>query len=135
MLNAENLVTYLFCSLVVILTLFCLAGALIMLILDKKENIRTLYCLGAEVRSLRKIFFYQGIFITSLGAFFGLVIGGSIIVLQQQYALFMITDTMPYPVNFNVLNIGIVLLTIFTLGLTASRIAAGRVSRKLLENA
>ena len=38
MLNAENLVTYLFCSLVVVLTLFCLAGALIMLILTNEQT-------------------------------------------------------------------------------------------------
>ncbi|WP_308224811.1 hypothetical protein [Flavobacterium sp. J372] len=38
MLNAENLAVYLFCSLVVVMTLFCLAGALIMLILDKKRT-------------------------------------------------------------------------------------------------
>lgn len=134
MLNAENLVTYLFCSLVVVLTLFCLAGALIMLILDKKENIKTLFNLGAEVKNLRKIFLYQGIFITSLGAFFGLAIGSIIIFAQQHYQLVMITPTLPFPVEFNVLNIIIVLLTIFSLGILASWIAAGRVNQKLLEN-
>lgn len=134
MLNAENLVTYLFCSLVVVMTLFCLAGALIMLILDKKENIKTLYSLGAEVKNLRNIFFYQGIFITFLGAFFGVLLGATIIVVQQQFQLIMITGTMAYPVNFSFTNIIIVLLTIFTLGILASRIAAARVSKKLLEN-
>lgn len=134
MLNAENLVTYLFCSLVVVLTLFCLAGALIMLILDKKENIKTLFNLGAEIKNLRKIFFYQGIFITALGAFFGLAIGGIIIYVQQHYQVVMITDKLAFPVEFNLMNIVIVVLTIFTLGILASRIAAGRVNHKLLEN-
>ena len=134
MLNAENLVTYLFCSLVVVLTLFCLAGALIMLILDKKENIKTLYSLGAEIKSLRNIFFYQGIFITSLGAAFGLMLGTAIILIQQQYNVVMITGTMAYPVHFSVMNIAIVLLTIFILGILASRIASGRVGKKLLES-
>ena len=134
MLNAENLVTYLFCSLVVVLTLFCLAGALIMLILDKKENIKTLYNLGAEVKTLRKIFFYQGLFITSLGAFFGLAIGSAIIIVQQTQNLVMITATMAYPVDFNLANILIVVFTIFILGYLASKIAAGRVTKKLLEN-
>lgn len=134
MLNAENLVTYLFCSLVVVLTLFCLAGALIMLILDKKENIKTLYNLGAEVKNLRNIFFYQGIFITTLGAVFGLLLGIAIIVIQQQFSVFMVTASMAYPVSFGFMNIIIVLLTIFTLGIIASRIAAARVSKKLLEN-
>jgi lipoprotein-releasing system permease protein len=132
MLNAENLVTYLFCSLVVVLTLFCLAGALIMLILDKKENIKTLYNMGTEVGSLRKIFLFQGIFITAIGAFLGLAIGSAIILIQQQYQVIMITETLSYPVNFNLINIGIVVLTIFILGILASWIAAGRVSKKLL---
>ncbi len=134
MLNAENLVTYLFCSLVVVLTLFCLAGALIMLILDKKENIKTLYNLGAEVKSLRKIFLYQGIFITVLGAFFGMLIGGIIIYVQQKFRVVMITDKLAWPVEVTFTNIAIVVLTIFILGILASRIASGRVNHKLLEN-
>lgn len=134
MLNAENLVTYLFCSLVVVLTLFCLAGALIMLILDKKENIKTLYSLGAEIKSLRRIFFYQGIFITTLGATFGVALGTGIILAQKYYSVVMITDSMAYPVNFNAANILVVLATIFTLGILASRIASGTVSKKLVEH-
>lgn len=134
MLNAENLVTYLFCSLVVVLTLFCLAGALIMLILDKKENIRTLYCLGTEVNALRRIFLYQGIFITALGTFFGMAIASGLILVQQHYQLFMITEQMAYPVAFRLENVLIVLATIFILGIFASFIAAGRVNKKLLEN-
>jgi lipoprotein-releasing system permease protein len=134
MLNAENLVTYLFCSLVVVLTLFCLAGALIMLILDKKENIRTLYNLGTEVKSLRKIFLYQGIFITTLGTIMGLAIGSGVILAQEHYSLLMITPTLPYPVNYNLVNVVVVVLTIFILGILASYIAAGRVDKNLLKN-
>ncbi len=135
MLNAENLAVYLFCSLVVVMTLFCLAGALIMLILDKRENIKTLYSLGAEVKSLRNIFLYQGIFITALGAFLGLLLGAIIVLVQQRYELIMIVpDKLAYPVEFNVSNILIVIATIFILGILASRIAAGRVNEKLLEN-
>ncbi|MFL9838136.1 FtsX-like permease family protein [Flavobacterium sp. ST-75] len=134
MLNTENLVTYLICSLVVVLTLFCLAGALIMLILDKRENIKTMFCLGVDVKGLRKIFLYQGIFITALGTFTGLILGTIIIVLQQQFQLITITPTLPFPVEYNITNIIVVLLTLFTLGILASRIAAGRVNSKLLEN-
>jgi lipoprotein-releasing system permease protein len=134
MLNAENLVTYLFCSLVVVLTLFCLAGALIMLILDKKENIKTLYNLGAEVRGLRRIFFLQGIFITAIGAILGLGLGVVIVLLQQTQQLVMITPTMAYPTHITLFNIGVVLATIFGLGIIASYIASTRVGKTLLEN-
>lgn len=134
MLNAENLVVYLFCTLVVILTLFCLAGALIMLILDKQDNLKTLYNLGAEVSSLRKVFFIQGIFITAIGAFFGLVLGIIIVLLQQQFDMVMITPTLAYPTEFDVMSILTVLATIFVLGIVASRIAASRVRASILEN-
>ena len=133
MLNAENLVTYLFSSLVVVLTLFCLAGALIMLILDKRENIKTLYSLGAEIGTLRRIFFYQGLFITTLGTSFGIVCATILIILQQQYSLFMITPTMAYPTAFVVNNVFIVLATVFGLGIFASYIASTRVNKELLE--
>lgn len=134
MLNAENLVTYLFCSLVVVLTLFCLAGALIMLILDKKENIKTLFNLGAEVKTLRRIFFLQGTFITAMGAFLGLLVGVGIVILQQQQNLIMITPTMSYPTAITVFNIIVVLATIFILGVLASYIASTRINKELLEN-
>ncbi|OYQ38436.1 ABC transporter permease [Flavobacterium cyanobacteriorum] len=135
MLNAENLAVYLFCSLVVVMTLFCLAGALIMLILDKRENIKTLYSLGAQQDSLRNIFLYQGMFITALGAFLGLLLGSAIIYLQQTHELIMIVPgKLAYPVEFNFANVLIVIATIFTLGFIASGIAAGRVNASLLEN-
>lgn len=134
MLNAENLVVYLFCSLVIVLTLFCLAGALIMLILDKKENIKTLYSLGAEIKSLRSIFFYQGFFITTIGATFGIALGTAVILIQKHYSVVMITGSMAYPVDFNTANVLVVLATIFTLGILASRIAAARVNKKLMDH-
>lgn len=134
MLNAENLVTYLFASLVVILTLFCLAGALIMFILDKRENLKTLYSMGTEIQKIRNIFFYQGLFITALGAFFGVLLGSGFVLAQKYFSPVMITQTMPYPVSYSFMNILIVLLTIFILGIAASRIASSRVSKKLIEN-
>jgi len=134
MLNAENLVTYLFCSLVVIMTLFCLAGALIMLILDKKENIKTLFSLGTTVKELRNIFLYQGIFITTIGVVIGLIISIGVVLAQQHFSLIMLTPTLPYPIQFNFMNIFIVIATIFVLGVLASWLAAARINKKLLEN-
>ncbi|AXG74046.1 ABC transporter permease [Flavobacterium arcticum] len=134
MLNIENLVTYLFCSLVVVMTLFCLAGALIMLILDKRENIKTLYSLGTAVTELRKIFLYQGIFITTLGVIIGLAISVGVVLAQQHYSLIMLTNTLAYPMQFTFINILIVLATIYTLGILASWLAANRVNAKLLKN-
>lgn len=133
MLNTENIAVYLIFTLVIVIALFNLVGALIMMILDKKNNLKTLYNLGTEVRQLRKIFLLQGTLLSVIGGIFGLVLGIAIVLVQQRYQLIMITPNLPYPVVFSVQNVAIVLATIFSLGFLASLIASSRVSKKLLE--
>lgn len=131
MLQSENLFIYLFSTLVVILTLFCLAGAIVMIIIDKRDNLKTLYNIGVTQTSIRTIFFTQGIIITMFGLFIGLGLAIGIILLQQHLSFIMITPTMPYPVLFEWQNMVIVILTIVILGLISSWIASGTVNKKL----
>jgi lipoprotein-releasing system permease protein len=133
MLNTEQTALYLIFTLVIVLTLFTLAGAIIMLIIDKKSNLTTLYNLGVEVKNLRKIFLFQGSILTVTGGLIGLILGIIIVLLQQNYQLVMVTPSMPYPVIFNIENLIIVLATIFTLGFISSLIASSRVTKKLLD--
>ena len=133
MLNTENIAVYLIFTLVIVVALFNLIGALIMMILDKKGNLKTLFNLGVEIKDLRKIFLLQGTLLSGVGGGIGLLLGIGIIVLQQQFQLIMITPTMPYPVVFTVENVMIVLGTIILLGFIASLIASSRVSKKLLD--
>ena len=132
MLQSENLFIYLFSTLVVILTLFCLAGAIVMIIIDKKDNLKTLYNIGITQNSIRTIFFTQGIIITLFGLFVGLMLAIGIIILQQQFEFIMITPTMPYPVLFEWSNIIIVISTIVVLGIISSWIASGTAKKGLL---
>ena len=131
MLQSENLFIYLFSTLVVILTLFCLAGAIVMIIIDKRDNLKTLYNIGVTQTSIRTIFFTQGIIITMFGLFIGLGLAIGIILLQQHFSFIMITPTMPYPVLFEWQNMLIVIMTIVILGLISSWIASGTVNKKL----
>ena len=133
MLNTENIAVYLIFTLVIIIALFNLIGALIMMILDKKENLKTLFNLGTEVKDLRKIFLLQGSLLSVFGGVFGLLLGVILVVVQQQFKLVMITSTLAYPVVFSIENVLIVLATIISLGILASLIASSRVSKKLLE--
>lgn len=131
MLQSENLFIYLFSTLVVILTLFCLAGAIVMIIIDKRDNLKTLYNIGVTQTSIRTIFFTQGVIITMFGLFIGLGLAIGIILLQQHFSFIMITPTMPYPVLFEWQNMLIVIMTIVILGLISSWIASGTVNKKL----
>ncbi len=133
MLNTENMAVYLIFTLVIIIVLFNLVGALIMMILEKKSNLKTLYCLGVEVKDLRKIFLLQGTLLSTVGGIIGLLIGSIVVLAQQYFQLIMITSTLAYPVNFTFQNVVIVFLTITSLGFLASLIASSRVTKRLLE--
>ncbi len=133
MLNTENIAVYLIFTLVIIIALFNLIGALIMMIIDKKSNLKTLYNLGVEVKQLRGIFLFQGGLLTFFGGLTGLVLGIIIVVIQQQFSLIMVNENLAYPVIFEIKNILIVLGTIYVLGIIASFIASSTVSKKLVE--
>lgn len=134
MLNTENLILYLIFSLVIVVTLFTLIGAIIMIIIEKKSNLKTLLNLGAEIASLRKIFLLQGFLICIIGGIIGLVLGIVVTLLQQKFGFIMINQSMPYPVRFTFTNLFIVLVTISALGFIASWIASSRVNKKLFDN-
>ena len=133
MLNTENIAVYLIFTLVIIVALFNLIGALIMMILDKKSNLKTLFNLGSEIKNLRQIFLLQGTLLSVGGGIIGLLLGVIVVLIQQQFQLVMITPTLAYPVVFSIENVLIVLGTIAALGFLASLIASSRVSKRLLE--
>ena len=133
MLNTENIAVYLIFTLVIIVVLFNLIGALIMMILEKKGNLKTLYNLGTEIKDLRKIFLLQGTLLCVVGGLIGVVLGVIIVFLQQQFQVIMITETLAYPVKITIMNIFVVLGTVIVLGFIASLIASSRVSKKLME--
>ena len=133
MLNTENIVVYLIFTLVIIIALFNLIGALIMMVLDKRANLKTLFNLGTEIKDLRKIFLLQGTLMSAFGGIIGIVLGSVIVIIQQQFQFIMITESLAYPVVFSIQNILIVFVTIFTLGFVASLIASSRVTKKLID--
>ncbi|EZH74983.1 membrane protein [Aquimarina atlantica] len=132
MLNTENLVSYLVITLIAIIALFNVAGAIIMMIIDKKSNVKTLYNVGASLPSIRKIFLFQGSLMTVLGTVLGLLLGFIIIVLQQQFGLLMITPSLPYPTRITVISFVVVFFTITIIGFIASLLASSRINQKLV---
>jgi lipoprotein-releasing system permease protein len=132
MLNTENVATYLIFTLVLIIALFNVVGAIIMMILDKQQHSRTLYSLGLTVKDLRRIYFVQGVLVTSAGGVIGLLIGSLLIGSQLLFGWLKITPSLAYPVEYRLTNVLLVLVTIVVLGLIASRIASNRIDKKLL---
>lgn len=132
MLNTENLATYLIFTLVLIIALFNVVGAIIMMILDKQQNSKTLFSLGTTIKELRRIYFIQGILVTSFGGLIGVLIGSILIGSQLAFGWLKITPSLAYPVEFNVINLLIVIGTIVVLGFISSKIASSLITQKLI---
>jgi len=133
MLNTENLAVYLIFTLVLIIALFNVIGSIIMMILDKKKTLNTLFNLGATLKDIKRIFFFQGSLMTLVGGLIGIFLGFIIILLQKSFALVMITSSLPYPVTIKFENFFVVFLTISVLGVLASKIASVRITKALVE--
>jgi lipoprotein-releasing system permease protein len=132
-LNTERLISYFIFTLIIIIALFNVVGAIIMMIIDKKQNLKTLFNLGATLKEIQKIFVLQGFLLTLFGLVVGLTLGIVLLFLQKKFQFFMITETIPYPVEFRFLNLFIVAITISFLGFVASKIASSRISYRFIE--
>ena len=132
MLNTEFAATYTVFTLILIIALFNLTGALITIIIDKKEQLRSIAQMGLNISQLKTVFFVQGLFISVLGGGIGLLFGSLIIGSQIQFEWLKIAPSLPYPVSITVVNYLIVFVTISVLGSISSLVAAQKVSPKLL---
>ena len=122
MINTEKLIIYLIFILVIFITTFNLAGAIIILQLDKKQQAKSLISLGFTFSQLRKTYFYTGALIVCLGVFFGLILGTLVCILQIQTGFFKASVglDLPFPVKITLYNYLIVISSAFLFGLMVS---------------
>ena len=129
MLNAEHLAVYLIFTLILIIALFNIVGSIIMMILHKKDDLKTLYSIGTTKQEIQNIFFMQGVIMTIIGGLIGLFLGAVVVGLQLCFDLLMITPSLAYPVVLKGSNFAIAFSTILILGLIASRLASWNLKK------
>jgi len=120
MINTEKLFIYLIFALVIFITTFNLAGAIIILQLDKKEQAKSLISLGFPLSHLRKTYFYTGILIVVLGVISGLLLGSTLCIFQQYTEFFKAVENVPFPVRIVAENYLIVAATASLFGISIS---------------
>ena len=135
MLNTEEVAVYLIFTLVLVIALFNLISSIIIMVLEKRKNLKTLHSSGANHGEIRNIFYYQGLIITLLGGAVGVFVGYVLVLVQQKFSLFMITSSLPYPVSPRPITFVIVAVTILILGAVASKISSSVVTKDLIRQA
>lgn len=133
MLNIEHLAIYLIFSLVMMIALFNVIGALIMMILDKQAQLKILYAMGATPKGVHRIFFLLGMLICTIGGGVGLLLGSVLVGLQTHAPFIFVPKTsLPYPVLFEFKNMGLVILTLLVLGTISTAWATRGLNKKTL---
>lgn len=135
-MKSENFFTFLVFALILGISTFTIMGSLTMLMLDKRENLYTLWAMGTDVKSLQAIFFKEGMIIGILGAAMGLMLGILIVWAQSTFGIISLGPGYAidsYPVELRGKDIATVSLTVFSLCSLASWLTSKRLSIKLLK--
>jgi len=88
---------------------FNMISGLLVLILERSKMIGVLKALGSPNWSIRKVFLYLSVFLTSRGMLWGNIIGVAFIVIQKTFEVFKLNPTTYYvdmvPVNFSIIHL------------------------------
>ncbi len=134
-LNIERLMIYLILTFVLIIAIFNIVGTLTMLVIDKKKDIAILSSIGADTSLIRRIFLLEGLLISFVGCFAGMVAGLIFCILQQKYGFIQMAEanfiTEAYPVAIKWTDFLVVFGTVAFISTIASSISS-RLSVKNL---
>jgi lipoprotein-releasing system permease protein len=134
---SEKYATYLILILILVIASFNIVGSLIMLILDKKEDIAILQSMGADKRTIRNIFLFEGWLISIIGAILGTAAGLAICQAQISYGLVKLSDKASsfiidaYPMKIVATDILLIVISVSLIGFLAAWYPVRFISKKL----
>ena len=135
--KTEKYMAFVFLVFILLAACFNIVGSLSMLIIDKQHDVRTLRDLGANDRTIERVFLFEGRMITFFGALVGIAIGLFLCWLQQTYGLIKLGDKSgtfivdAYPVSVHAFDLVAIFLTVLVISWITSWYPVRYLSRKL----
>lgn len=131
-MKSEKWAVFLILTFILIVASFNAIGSLTMLIIDKKDDIETYRNLGATSKSVRRIFFMEGVLINTAGAVIGLLLGFLVCFVQQQFGIIKLGSPesftiSAYPVKMLFTDFILVFTTVVTIGVIASWLPSSKI--------
>lgn len=120
-MQVEKMISYIFLTFILMVACFNIIGSLAMLIIEKRENMKTLRSLGAENKTIANIFVFEGAIISTIGAVIGIVAGVALSLAQQHFGLITMGSTddfivESYPVEIIPGDVAIIFATVIVVG-------------------
>lgn len=139
-MKIEKFIAYIFLTFILVVACFNIIGSLSMLIIDKKDDVRTLRNLGATDRQITRIFLFEGRMISVIGAVLGILLGLLLCWLQQTYGLVALGQSSgsfvvdAYPVSVHPEDIFVVFITVVAVGFLAVWYPVRYFARAIIRN-
>jgi lipoprotein-releasing system permease protein len=135
-IKSEKFAIFLILSFIILIAAFNLIGSISMLILEKKKDIVILRSLGASENLIQQIFLAEGLLISLAGAFLGLVLGGLISFIQQQFGIIRLQGSGTfiidaYPVVIQMSDFLKVALIVTVIGFIAAWFPINKIKKRL----
>lgn len=121
-MQVEKLISYAFLCFILLVACLNIIGSLNMLIIEKRDNIKTLIALGSTSSQIRRIFMSEGLMIIFGGAITGMILGVVLCLLQQHLGFISMGQSEgsfiidAYPVVVHATDLIIILITVLLLG-------------------
>lgn len=137
-MQIEKILAYVFLTFILVIACFNIIGSLSMLIIDKKDDVRTLRHLGASDKLIERIFLIEGSLISIVGAVFGTLLGLLLCWLQQEYGLVRMGDSSgsfivdAYPLSVHYSDVAVIFVTVIIIGLLSVFYPVRYLTRRLL---
>ncbi len=98
-LELEKSAMFIILAMIVLVGSFSIVTTLVMLVIQKTKDIAVLMSIGADVKSIRRIFMFQGTFIGLVGTLLGFMIGVPVSLLLKKYQFIKLPSNV-YPVDY-----------------------------------
>ena len=132
LMNVEKWVAYAIVSLMLVLIVFNMIGALWMIVMDKKKDIAILRSMGAVDQTIRNVFLNEGLLLSLLGLLIGFVLAILLYVIQKYLGIVPIPAGFvvdAYPISMRMVDFLVVGCTVLAIGWLASVPPAIKASR------
>ena len=135
-MQVEKLISYIFLTFILMVACFNIIGSLAMLIIEKRENMKTLSGLGAENKTIANIFVFEGAIISAMGAAIGIVAGVALSLAQQHFGLISLGDgamiVESYPVKIVASDVVMTFFTVIAVGFVTVWLPVKALTRKYI---
>jgi lipoprotein-releasing system permease protein len=133
--QSEKWITTLLLGFIFFLATFNMIASITMLVIEKKENMKTLFALGAKETQLRRIFFYEGLLINGLGLIFGLILGYGVCYLQLEFGLIAMENSHVefFPIAFKWIDLFLILGITTVFGILAAYLPSRFLIKRIIQ--